>query len=440
MRWPTQLIDPAPRPRSARRQDNQAFVTEQQAQLRTQIEAAQTEVDEIDAKMGLETSARAIADLQSRRQARATQIESWRKQFADLGAVTEGSQINSLTIIESAAPGGQVGPNVKMNVLLAALIGLGLALGAALLLEYLDDTVKTTDHVERRLGIPGLATVHRLEDIHERRDGLVTVLQAPLARRRGLPGPAHQPALLGAAQAPRGPAGHQRPSRRGQEQHRRQPGRGHRPGGQDVVLLDADLRRPALHRFFGLSNSLGMTSLLLDDQLTIDDALQPVEAVPGLQVLTSGPLPPNPAEVLESPDLTQLLERLKDRADAVIVDSPPLLVVTDAAILAGRTDGTMLVVDSGTTRTDAARRAMAVLAKVGVTPVGAVVNKLDHPRRQRLLLLQGPLPLRLRLLLRLQQPRAATATARRPPAPSTPRRPAPGWMGKVREAMTSFLS
>lgn len=440
-----QVINSSPTPQERQKQDNEAFVAQQQAQLRTQIEAAQKELDELEAKMGLETSARAIADLQSRRQARSIQIESWRQQFASLSAVTKGSQINSITVIEVAAPGSMVGPNAKMNVLLAALIGLGLALGAVLVMEYLDDTVKTTDQVERRLGLPGLATIHRIEDILERRDGLVTVLKprSPDAEafrslrtnlRFSVLRKPHASLLITSAHPGEGKSSVAANLAVAIAQ-----------SGQNVVLLDADLRRPSLHRFFGLPNSLGMTSLLLDDQLTVEDALQDVADVPGLKVLTTGPLPPNPAEVLESPDLTALMARLRDGADAVIVDSPPLLVVTDAAILAGKADGTVLVVDSCTTRTDAARRAIAVLEKIGVTPVGAVVNKLDlravsgyyYYYRDRYRYDYGS--------YYGSSSGGSAGSGGGDDGPSAPgtrarHRPAPGWVGKVRQAMTSFLS
>jgi non-specific protein-tyrosine kinase len=148
-------------------------------------------------------------------------------------------------------------------------------------------------------------------------------------------------------------------------------------GGRAVILADTDLRRPSLHRFFGFPNNLGVTSLLLDASLGPADALRPAEAVPGLQVLTSGPLPPNPAEVLESSRTQTLLAQLRGQADVIILDSPPLLVVTDAAVLSTLADGTLLVLDSGATRVDAARKAIETLEKVGVRPIGAVVNKLD---------------------------------------------------------------
>jgi capsular exopolysaccharide synthesis family protein len=151
-------------------------------------------------------------------------------------------------------------------------------------------------------------------------------------------------------------------------------------GGRSVVLVDADLRKPAIHRVFQLPNSVGMTSLLLDEGLAVEEALHTAEGIPGLEILTSGPLPPNPAEILESRRMDHLLESLSSRSDFVIIDTPPLLVVVDAAVLAKSAQGTLLIFDSGHTRVDSARRAIQSLSRVGVKPLGGVINRLDRER------------------------------------------------------------
>jgi polysaccharide biosynthesis transport protein len=431
-----QIIASSPNPTAADKAQNGAFVTTERADLRTKIEAARKEVADLDAKIGLETSARAIADLQNRKQARETQIESWRLQYTGLLNTIEGGEVNSVAVIEQAAPGLLVGPNVGMNVLLAALIGFGLALGAVLLLEYLDDTVKTSDQVERRLGLVGLSTIARMEGVVSQADALVTLRAArsPMAEAFRTLRTNLQFSI-------------QRKRRRLLLVTSANPGEGKSTvaanlavviaqRGLKVILVDADLRRPAVHRLFQLPNSLGMTSLLMDDGLTPADALRPIDAVAGLSVLTSGPLPPNPSEVLDSDEMDQLLAALSERADVVIVDSPPLLAVTDPAVLAQKLDATLLVLDAGTTRVDAARKAVDVLEKVNVTPLGAVINRQDR--------------------------RLASGTADayrytydysgyygdgpdagdddRPAGRPAPRpRPAVGWMARVRAAMTSFL-
>jgi capsular exopolysaccharide synthesis family protein len=144
-------------------------------------------------------------------------------------------------------------------------------------------------------------------------------------------------------------------------------------GDKRTILVDTDLRRPTLHTIFDLSNDKGLTSLFIDAKGPIEPALKDVK-VPNLQVLTSGPLPPNPAEVLGSQRMLEVIEALKQRADIVLFDAPPVIAVTDAAVLGTRVDGMVLVVDAGQTRREHARRAKEQLEKLNIRIVGAVLN------------------------------------------------------------------
>jgi len=141
--------------------------------------------------------------------------------------------------------------------------------------------------------------------------------------------------------------------------------------GKRVVLLDCDLRRPRLHEFFELSNNVGVTTALLNAEATL-----PLQAtsVPNLRVMTSGPLPPNPADLLASARMKALLEQVAADADLVLLDAPPVITVTDAALLAAKVDGVLLVVSAGHTKRDHAQRAKDLLAKVNARLVGAVLT------------------------------------------------------------------
>ena len=144
-------------------------------------------------------------------------------------------------------------------------------------------------------------------------------------------------------------------------------------GDKRTILVDADLRRPTLHTLFGLNNDKGLTSLFIDAKGPIEPALKDVK-VPNLQVLTSGPLPPNPAEVLGSQRMLDVIAALKQRADIILFDAPPVIAVTDAAVLGKRVDGVVLVVEAGQTRREHARRAKEQLEKLNIRIVGAVLN------------------------------------------------------------------
>lgn len=144
--------------------------------------------------------------------------------------------------------------------------------------------------------------------------------------------------------------------------------------GRKTLLVDADLRRPQLHAIFGKGNEQGLTSLMMTTG-TKDLPLQET-GVPNLTLLTSGPLPPNPAEVLASRRLDDVLQQLKGEAEIVLFDAPPVVAVTDAVILASKVDGVLLVVNAGKTRREMARRAKVLLDKANARLLGAILNNV----------------------------------------------------------------
>ncbi len=144
-------------------------------------------------------------------------------------------------------------------------------------------------------------------------------------------------------------------------------------GGNRTVLVDCDLRRPALHEIFGADNGRGLTTMMLDEAVMADPPLQQTE-IENLLVLPSGPLPPNPADLLGSRRMDAVIARLKEGADMVLLDAPPVMAVTDAAVLGSRVDGLLLVVTAGVTRRDHAERAKELLQKVNIRIVGVVLD------------------------------------------------------------------
>jgi capsular exopolysaccharide synthesis family protein len=149
--------------------------------------------------------------------------------------------------------------------------------------------------------------------------------------------------------------------------------------GAAVIAVDCDLRNPSLHRLFGLPNERGLTSMMLAQDTNLKDFLQRSEAG-GVDVLTSGPLPPNPAELLGSKRMENLVQELRGAADYVIFDTPPVLAVTDAAVLATKVDGSMLVLSAGKARRDAAKKAKRTLEELSARFLGVVVNNVKADR------------------------------------------------------------
>jgi len=146
--------------------------------------------------------------------------------------------------------------------------------------------------------------------------------------------------------------------------------------GKKTLLIDADLRKPTVHYTFRLNNYAGLTSVLTNAS-PLSTALQDT-SVENLTVLTAGPIPPNPAELLSSKAMAQCLEQLYETFDLVIFDTPPVLAVTDAQILANQCDGTVLVIESGNTEIEAAAKAKELLAAANAKLLGVVLNKRKH--------------------------------------------------------------
>ena len=145
--------------------------------------------------------------------------------------------------------------------------------------------------------------------------------------------------------------------------------------GRKVILVDCDLRRPTLHNIFNLKNDVGLTTMVVNDAAMESPPLQDT-GVEGLQLVSSGPLPPNPSELLGSRRMEEIIAALLEQADVVLFDAPPVVAVTDAAVLAAKVDGVLLVINAGGTKRDYVRAAKARLEKVKANLLGAVLNNV----------------------------------------------------------------
>lgn len=144
---------------------------------------------------------------------------------------------------------------------------------------------------------------------------------------------------------------------------------------QKVLLMDCDLRRPTIHKVFDINDTIGVTNALIND--VGPEELAKESELPGLYILPSGPIPPNPAELIGSQRMELLLSRAASKFDCVIIDSSPLNIVTDATLLSTMVDGVVLVIKSAFTRIDAAREAKDKLERAGAKIIGVVLNKID---------------------------------------------------------------
>ena len=147
--------------------------------------------------------------------------------------------------------------------------------------------------------------------------------------------------------------------------------------GKSVILIDCDLRKPALHKRFKMSNTIGLSEVLIGNQKTSEAAQMHND---NLVVLTSGKVPPNPAEMLASKAMTNLIANLKDNFDYIILDSAPVQVVTDSQILSTKADGTILVVKAKKTKRDSVKNAIGLLKKVNANILGTVLNGVEQSK------------------------------------------------------------
>jgi len=145
--------------------------------------------------------------------------------------------------------------------------------------------------------------------------------------------------------------------------------------GKKVILVDCDLRRPSLHQIFNAHATPGFTDMMRDDALMQKPPLQET-AVPNLSLLASGTIPPNPAELVASRRMSEVITALQKQADMVLFDAPPVIAVTDAAVLSSKVDAVLLVVSAGKTKRDQAKKAKALLDKVNAHLIGTVLTNV----------------------------------------------------------------
>jgi len=338
----------------------------------------------------METAQQAINDLQDSDSA-ADQAELARLQtllaqhqsnYASLLSSYEGirlaeiQSIDNIIVDEPAVlPRDPIRPRPLQNTLLAAVVGCMLAVGVAFLIEYLDDTIKTADDVKSAINLPTLGAVTRIEGA-EVEDKLVTTghprspaSEAYRILRTNLQFSAVDKPLRTLLITSASPT-------EGKSLTAANLGVVMAQVGLSVVIVDTDLRRPSQHTIFRLTREDGLTNALLHSNPGPDGYLQNT-MVENLRVLTSGPLPPNPSELLGSERMRGLIEQFREQVDMVIFDSPPCLAVTDAAVLSRQVDGVLLVVDAGASRRELAARAVEDLRKVGGNMLGAVLNRVS---------------------------------------------------------------
>lgn len=308
--------------------------------------------------------------------------------------ITKAGQIGKVRIIDTAmSPVNPISPKKKLNLILGVLVGLGLGIGITFLREYLDTSVRRVEDIEA-MGLPVLGAIPSIEPVptngyFELTSGRGKFKETSKVKRR-----------LVTHFKPKSPVSESYRTLRTNLQFSNSdqpvrallvssagPGEGKSTTvanlsiaicqqGVRTLLVDSDLRRPILHRLFDLEKKKGLSNILVG-KATLEEAIQSTE-VQNLDVLTCGILPPNPAEMLGSKRMKELIEQIKARYDICLFDSPPLIAVTDGAVLASELDGVLLVVKSGQTHQDALTRGVELLNNVRARLVGVLLNDVSR--------------------------------------------------------------
>lgn len=288
---------------------------------------------------------------------------------------------SNVRILDAARPSlAPVRPNVQNNLLLAMLAGLIGGFGLALLLELMDSSIGTQADIEERLKISFLGVLPRIPDLDDPQPSGVSkdlhvfthakssIAEACRAVRTNLlfmsPDKPFKTMLVTSS----GP-------QEGKSTTVISLGIAMAQSGSRVLLLDTDMRRPRLHKPFGVPNDIGVSSLVVGEGRD-EDAIKTTD-VPNLFVLPCGPIPPNPAELLHTDAFKDLIKRLSQKFDRIIFDSPPIGAVADAVVLATQVDGVLVVLKAGATHREVAKRAIRALNDVKARVFGAVLNDID---------------------------------------------------------------
>lgn len=362
-------------PGGRERQQREVFVQEQLRKLEQSLRDTEVEIERRQAELSSALSARQIRLVEEQISALQTKQTSLQSTYVSLLANTDQGSANTINVLDRPfVPTEPVRDRWYLLVLVAAIMGAAVATAAAYLLEFLDDRLVDIQQIQQ---VTELNTLGTLPDIKfEQPDQVIVMLEKPHSTdaeafrvlRTNLlfasvdlklgsllitsPTPAEGKSFISANLAV-----------------------AFAQTGKRVILIDADLRKPTLHRIFGLVNNVGVTSSLVDQNADLAPSLQQTP-IPELRVMTSGPLPPNPSELLSSQRMQTLLRQLQAHCDLVVVDSPPVTVVSDTAVLASHVDGVVLAFSYEKLRRDIARNTIGALRQVNARILGVVLNRV----------------------------------------------------------------
>lgn len=351
-----------------------------EAELRATQEQIRTTQASVDRLTALNNPTPAQLDALDALQGR---LVTLRSTYASLLSSSAQTASNLLTVVEPAvAPLDPVSPRVLLNTLLGALVGLLLAAAIAAAVEYLDDRVRSADAVQELIGLSTLGTIARMEVGRGRHElyRLVTLLfprsavaEAYRVLRTNVEFSSVDLPISTLLVTSAGP-------HEGKTVTAANLAIVFAQAGRRTILVDADLRKPGVDQIFKIPNERGLTTLLRSERASVNAVARSTEQK-NLRIITTGPLPPNPAELLGSQRMQAAVTKIKEAAEIVIFDTPPVQVVADAAVMSSYLDATVIVVDARNTRRGALRHTREALARAGANVLGVILNRVPKASR-----------------------------------------------------------
>lgn len=355
--------------------ENQQFIRQRLTSLQTKIEAGQARLEELETSMTGSLAADQVQELQSEINSLESLIADWENNYTQLLVFVEGERsANYLAVIEPAQGSSTpIRPRTRLNTIIAGMLGFALSLGLIFLIEFLDDRLKSSDDLHQTLGLTVLGSISRIRGKHYQ-DKLITMhdMFSPITESYRMirsnvqfasvdrstktvmitsaaPGEGKSTTIanLGVVMA---------------------------QAGLKTVIVDADLRRPTQHEIFQVVNLNGLTDFLFAPEEDVKSFLKKTN-LENLYVLPTGVLPPNPAELMGSQRMEQILAKLQEAVDMVLIDTPPSAIVTDGPVLSTKVDGVVLVVQANQTRLGVAKQALFNLQRANANILGGVLNQ-----------------------------------------------------------------
>ncbi len=301
--------------------------------------------------------------------------EALLKRIKETSLVEEVKSFNIYIVDRAEVPKGPIKPRKFYNILLSIIIGMFGGVGVAFFLEYVDDTFKTPEDVEGKLSVPLLGVIPVVKKADMPDGGIETLAHAdPKTNISETYKALRTSILLSSVEPVKSFVVTSSVENEGKTTTAINLAISFAQLEQQVLLVDADLRKPKIHSVFGLDNSVGLSNYLT--RQIIQDIIKKSD-IPNLNIIPAGPLPPNPSELLSSKRMKDFIDNATERFDIVIFDTAPLITVTDTTILSAVANGTVLVIRSGKTSFDLARRATKLLTDANSRILGTVLNGMD---------------------------------------------------------------